>query len=141
MSPTSYGGRLFWYSMRLWIGCGMATTGERLQTLGPSITKSRMQAWRSRLLHIDRALQCNSAEPEDLKVCTALLLIEIHCRSPRQPSQLAAMCRSSCNSQAGRQAKLVAHAVMTSQKGLDIKRALVSHAGTMSCCAGEAVRI
>lgn len=74
-------------------------------------------------------------------MCTALHLIEIHCRSPRQPSQLAAMCRSSCNGQAGSQPKLVAHAVMTSQKGLHIKRALVSHAVTMSYCAGETVRI
>lgn len=72
----SYGDRLFRYSLGLWIDRWMATTGDRFETLGPSINKSCMQAWRSRLLHNDRALRCNSADPESLKVCTALLLIE-----------------------------------------------------------------
>lgn len=124
----------------------MATTGDRLENLGPSITKSGMQAWWSRLLHNDRALQCNSADPDGLKVCTALLLIgtiQVAKVSPA-PSQLAAMCRSSCNNQVSGQpagCKVVAHVVMTSQKGLGSKHALVSHAGTMSHCAGETVRI
>lgn len=140
----SYGDKLFRYSLRLWIGCRMAIAGERLKFWAPSITESCMQAWWSRLLHNDRALRCNSADPEGLKVCTALLLIEIRCRSPPQPSQLAAMCRSSCNRQVSGQpagCKVVAHVVMTSQKGLGIKHALVSDAGTMSYCAGETVRM